>query len=170
MNNCILMAEITQAPQLRYTADTQMAVAELVVEFPAMRPEEPPSSLKVVGWGNLAQEIKETYQVGDRVILEGRLGMNTIEVTHGANPSYKEKRAELTVQRIHKLELGIHVSSNSSTPSTEVPPSSSNPSLSVSPPKNQGSTSNKGLKSPATEVMTEGGSSTFASNLDDIPF
>ena len=99
MNSCILMAEIIQDPELRYTSDTQTPIAEMVVQFPGLRAEDPPSTLKVTGWGNLAQEIQEGYHQGDRVVIEGRLGMNTIERPEG----FKEKRAEMTVQRIHRL-------------------------------------------------------------------
>jgi single-strand DNA-binding protein len=102
MNGCILMAEITQDPQLRYTSDNQTAVTEMIVQFAGLRDDEPMATLKVVGWGNLAQEIQERYHQGDRVIIEGRLGMNTIERQEG----FKEKRAELTVQRIHLLDAG----------------------------------------------------------------
>jgi single-strand DNA-binding protein len=102
MNNCILMAEITQDPQLRYTSDNQTAVAEMLVQFAGLRDDEPMATLKVVGWGNLAQEIQERYHQGDRVIIEGRLGMNSIDRQEG----FKEKRAELTVQRIHLLDAG----------------------------------------------------------------
>ena len=99
MNSCILMAEIVQDPELRYTSDTQTPIAEMVVQFPGLRAEDPPATLKVTGWGNLAQEIQDTYHQGDRVVIEGRLGMNTIERPEG----FKEKRAEMTVQRIYRL-------------------------------------------------------------------
>ena len=97
MNNCMLLAEIVKAPQLRYTSDNQTPVAEFIVQFPGLRDGDPADQLKVVGWGNLAQEIQENYQVGQRVLLEGRLGMNTVERPEG----YKEKQAEMTVQRIY---------------------------------------------------------------------
>lgn len=97
MNNCILLAEIIQDPQLRYTSDTQTPIAEMLVQFPGLRQDDPAATLKVIGWGNLAQEIQEKYHTGDRVIIEGRLGMNTLERPEG----FKEKRAELTAQRIH---------------------------------------------------------------------
>jgi len=48
MNNCILMAEIVQDPQLRYTTDN-LALAEMLVQFPGPRAEDPPATLKVVG-------------------------------------------------------------------------------------------------------------------------
>lgn len=102
MNSCILMAEIVQAPQLRYTSDN-MALAEMLIQFPGLRAEDAPATLKAVGWGNLAQEIEQNYQQGDRVIIEGRLSMNTFERSEG----FKEKRAELTVQRIHAVDKTV---------------------------------------------------------------
>ncbi|MEL6354357.1 MAG: single-stranded DNA-binding protein [Cyanobacteria bacterium J06627_28] len=99
MNNCILMAEIVEAPQLRYTADNQTPIAEFVVKFPGLREGDATGQLKIVGWGNLAQEIQERYRLGDRVLLEGRLGMNTLERPEG----FKEKRAEMTVQRVSPI-------------------------------------------------------------------
>ncbi|MEG4810260.1 single-stranded DNA-binding protein [Microcoleus sp. F8-D3] len=98
MNSCILMAEIIQQPQLRYTPDNQLQIAEMLVQFPGPKPEDPPEHLKVIGWGNFAQEIHEKYREGDRVIIEGRLSMNTIE-----RDGIKEKRAELTAQRIYSV-------------------------------------------------------------------
>ncbi|MGK7902640.1 MAG: single-stranded DNA-binding protein [Hormoscilla sp.] len=99
MNSCVLMAEIIQEPQLRYTADNQTPIAEMLVEFPGLRSEDPTGRLKVIGWGNLAKEITEHYHEGDRVVLQGRLSMNTIERPEG----FKEKRAELTVSKIYSL-------------------------------------------------------------------
>ncbi|MBE9029722.1 single-stranded DNA-binding protein [filamentous cyanobacterium LEGE 11480] len=99
MNSCIMMVQITEAPQLRYTQDNQLAIAEMKVQFAALRPEEPAAEVKAIGWGNTAQDIVNKYQVGDQVIIEGRLGMNTIERPEG----FKEKRAELTISRIFEL-------------------------------------------------------------------
>ncbi len=99
MNSCVLMAEIIQDPELRYTSENQTPIAEMVVQFAGLRPDDPPATLKVIGWGNLAQEIQANYHVGDRVVIEGRLAMNTIDRPEG----FKEKRAELTAQRLHRL-------------------------------------------------------------------
>ncbi len=95
------MAEIVQDPQLRYTADNQTQITEMLVQFPGPKDDDPPETLKVVVWGNLAQEISDRYRQGDRVVIEGRLSMNTVDRPEG----FKEKRAELTAQRIHSLEL-----------------------------------------------------------------
>ena len=99
MNHCMLMAEIIAAPQLRYTQDNQTAIAEMTVAFPGLRAEDAAQRLKVIGWGNLAQEIQEQYHTGDRVLLEGRLSINTVDRPEG----FKEKQAEMTVQRVHRL-------------------------------------------------------------------
>lgn len=115
MNSCVLMAQIIQDPELRYTSDNQTPIAQMLVQFPSVRSEDPPATLKVVGWGNLAQEIKENYGVGDLVVLEGRLSMNTIERPEG----FKEKRAELTTYRLHKVgadtEMGLQTATASPT-------------------------------------------------------
>lgn len=100
MNHCVLMAEIIRSPQLRYTPDTQVPVMEMLVQFAGLRAEDPPATLKVVAWRNLAQEVQERYQEGDQVILEGRLGMNTVQLE-----GFKEKRAEMTLQRIHPVSV-----------------------------------------------------------------
>ncbi|MBD2514825.1 single-stranded DNA-binding protein [Nostoc sp. FACHB-973] len=121
MNSCVLMAEIVNEPQLRYTADN-LGVTEMLVQFPnSQKPEDPPATLKVVGWGNLATEIQQNYHQGDRVILVGRLGMTTVERQEG----FKEKRAELTVQQIQSVGGSFNTTSFSAnvTPSfTETSP------------------------------------------------
>lgn len=93
------MAQIIQDPELRYTSDNQTPIAQMLVQFPGQRAEDPLMTLKVVGWGNFASEMKENYSIGDRVVIEGRLNMNTIDRPEG----FKEKRAELTASRIYKL-------------------------------------------------------------------
>ncbi|OCQ90439.1 single-stranded DNA-binding protein [Nostoc sp. MBR 210] len=120
MNSCILMADIIQEPQLRYTADN-LAVTEMLVQFSnSQRPEDPPATLKVVSWGNLATEVQQNYHQGDRVIIEGRLGMITFE---RRPEGFKEKRAELTVQRIHPVGKGFVTTS--SVPETYSQPTTS---------------------------------------------
>jgi single-stranded DNA-binding protein len=111
MNSCVLMADIIQEPQLRYTADN-LAVTEMLVQFSnSQRPEDPPATLKVVSWGNLATDVQQNYHQGDRVIIEGRLGMVTFE---RRPEGFKEKRAELTIQRIHPVGKGLLTTSSAS--------------------------------------------------------
>ncbi|KAF3886867.1 MULTISPECIES: single-stranded DNA-binding protein [Nostocales] len=116
MNLCFLMVEIIQEPQLRHTPDG-LELTEMVVQFPGLRAEDPPATLRAVGWGNLAKDIHQNYHQGDRVLLEGRLSMNTVPHQEG----YKEKRAEFTVQKIHSLGTGFDTSSLPSTSRTSSP-------------------------------------------------
>lgn len=173
MNSCILMAEIVQNPQLRYTSDN-LQLAEMLVQFPGVRAEDPPATLKVVGWGNLAQEIEQNYHQGDRVIIEGRLSMNTFERSEG----FKEKRAELTVQRIHAVDKTVNTSARSST-NTAPPaaPTSEKAPKKATPPEPVGASRTSADKS-ANRVDVIADFATYepstppseAQDIDDIPF
>jgi single-strand DNA-binding protein len=148
MNNCLLMAEIVQSPQLRYTSDNQTPVAEFVVQFPGLREGDPSSQMKVVGWGNLAQDIQAQYQAGQRVMLEGRLAMNVVERPEG----FKEKQVEMTVSRIYNVgDLGTMPMA----PPAAVPTPSATPSPAASRPP---------AAAPAAAPPTE------PASYDDIPF
>lgn len=164
MNNFVLMAEIVQNPQLRYTPDTQVAVAEMVVEFPGIREEDPPAQIKVLGWGNLAQEIQEKYHQGDRVIVEGRLNINTFDRPEG----FKEKRAELTAQKIHLMGAGATLSTSAVTPAATTP--TATPATSATPAaKTTRPPAAKPAAAPAkTPVATPAAPDPV--DYDDIPF
>ena len=99
MNHCLLEVDVLEAPQVRYTQDNQTPVAEMAVRLDGLRPDEPPGQLKVVGWGNLAQDMHNRVQVGQRLLIEGRLRINTVTRQDGI----KEKRAEFTLSRLHPL-------------------------------------------------------------------
>ena len=99
VNHCLLEVEVLEAPQVRYTQDNQTPVAELLARFDGLRAEDPPGQIKVVGWGNLATDLQNRVQVGQRWVLEGRLRMNTVTRQDGV----KEKRAELTLARLHPV-------------------------------------------------------------------
>ncbi len=118
MNNCVLMAEIVKAPELRYMQDGQTAIAEMTVQFPALRAEDPMEMLKVVGWGNLAQQIQEQFHQGDQVVLEGRLSMVLTDRPEG----FKEKHAELTVARVHRVQTDLNAPRIASTPAAATQP------------------------------------------------
>ncbi|OLP17918.1 single-stranded DNA-binding protein [Leptolyngbya sp. 'hensonii'] len=160
MNSCVLMAEIVSEPQLRYTSDNQVPIAEIQVEFPGFRPEDPPARLKVVGWGNLAQEIQDRYHQGDRVIIEGRLSIVTIERPEG----FKEKRAELTAQKIHPLgaDAGTYTVAAAS---AEMP----DPAAETTP-KPKASVVSESKARPAVKKSAAPVVSASEANYDDIPF
>jgi single-strand DNA-binding protein len=128
------MAEIIKNPELRYTADNQMAVTDMFVQFaPPLggRPDDQQPTIEVVGWGNLATEIKENYKQGDKVTIEGRLEMNTIE-----RDGYKEKRARLVASRIYHMSTvdapapAVTSKSPVAAAPASKPPSNSSPSAS----------------------------------------
>ncbi len=124
MNHCLLEVEVLEAPQVRYTQDNQTPVAEMAVQIDGLRPDDPPGQLKVVGWGNLAQELQNRVQVGQRLMLEGRLRMNTVTRQDGV----KEKRAEFTLARLHPLGVGasgMPASTPSPTSATTTAPAAS---------------------------------------------
>jgi single-strand DNA-binding protein len=98
----LLEVEVLEAPQIRYTQDNQTPVAEMAVRFDGLRPDDPPGQIRVVGWGSLAQDLQNRVQVGQRLVLEGRLRMNTVSRPDGV----KEKRAEFTLSRLHPSGAG----------------------------------------------------------------
>jgi single-strand DNA-binding protein len=103
VNHCLLEVDVLEAPQVRYTQDNQTPVAEMMVQIEGLRPDDPPGQLKVVGWGNLAQDLQNRVQPGQRLVLEGRLRMSTVSRQDGV----KEKRAELTLARLHPLGTAL---------------------------------------------------------------
>lgn len=100
MNSCILMVELVNDPQLRYTADAQIPIAEMQVQFTNVGKDSRQAILKAIAWRDLGQEVSQKYRAGDRLIIEGRLSMNVIERREG----FKEKRAELTASKIYGLD------------------------------------------------------------------
>lgn len=100
MNHCLLEVEVLDEPKVRYAPDNQLPIAEMTVRFDGLRPEDPPSQLRVVGFGNLAQDLQNRVQVGQRLVVEGRLRMNTITRPDGT----REKKLEFTLARLHPLD------------------------------------------------------------------
>jgi len=110
MNHCMLEVLVKKAPTVRFTQDNKTPLAEIEVEFDSLRADAPPCSLKVVGWGKLAEELQNTIKVNSKLVIEGRLRMNTVPRQDGT----KEKRAEFTLSRIHPFSSNRDVSSMSS--------------------------------------------------------
>ncbi|MBD2100710.1 single-stranded DNA-binding protein [Leptolyngbya sp. FACHB-261] len=170
MNHCVLLAEVLSDPELRYTPDNQTPIATFSVEFAGLRPDDPVSRVRVVGWGNLAQEVVEKYHKGDRLLIEGRLGMNTVE-----REGFKEKRAELTAQRIFALGgQGEVLNSSASTPTPSTRTETNRAPASRSTP---GYTPAPELETPAPKAQPAAVRRTKVAppppiepDLDDIPF
>ena len=99
MNHCLIQGVINSAPQMRYTKENQTPIAEMIVNFKGLRNEDPIRELKVLGWGNIAQEMIDELKEGQNIVLEGRLRMNSVTRKDGT----KEKQPELTASKIHHI-------------------------------------------------------------------
>ena len=154
MNHCVLEVDVLQAPTLRYTQDNQTPIAEMDVGFDALRPDDPRGQLKVVGWGNLAQDLQNRVQVGQRLVIEGRLRMNTVPRQDGT----KEKRAEFTLSRLHAVgETPTGMQATPSEPQAQQASQPVTPRPAASQP-------------PAAEPAAQWNSSPLVPDTDDIPF
>ena len=145
MNHCMLEVLVKKAPTVRFTQDNKTPLAEIEAEFDSLRADDPPSTIKVVGWGKLAEELQSTAQVNTKLVIEGRLRMNSVPRQDGT----KEKRAEFTLSKIHPL------SSNQTISST---------------PSNGGSNSTKNPTISQEEAGVTWDTSPLIPDTDDIPF
>ena len=98
---------VKKAPTVRFTQDNKTPLAEIEVEFDSLRADDPPSTIKVVGWGRLAEELQNKVQINSKLVIEGRLRMNTVPRQDGT----KEKLAEFTLSRIHPFSSNTAFSS-----------------------------------------------------------
>jgi single-stranded DNA-binding protein len=137
------------------------------VRFDALRDGDPPSELKVVGWGNLAQELQNRVQVGQRLLIEGRLRMNTVPRGDGM----KEKRAEFTLARLHPIGASTTSSStaNSSTASS-TPQGSQPPSGSARPERPTPIAAPAATPKPSEPEPASWNAAPLVPDTDDIPF
>ena len=99
MNHCLIQAVISRAPQMRYTKENQTPIAEMIVNFKGLRTEDPNRELKIVGWGNIAENMVNELTEGQNIVIEGRLRMNSVNRKDGT----KEKQPELTASKIHQI-------------------------------------------------------------------
>ena len=136
---------VKKAPTVRFTQDNKTPLAEVEVEFDSLRADDPPSSIKVVGWGKLAEELQNTIQVNSKLVIEGRLRMNTVPRQDGT----KEKKAQFTLSRIHPFSSNTAVSSI---------PSNTQSNLNT---ESENSSNNEGVKWDSSPLVPD---------TDDIPF
>ena len=155
MNHCLLEVKVKQTPTIRYTQDNQTAVAEMEVSFEGLRPDDKEGSLKVIGWGNLAQELQNNVQIGQRLILEGRLRMNTVPRQDGT----KEKKAEFTLSKYHSVSK----STNQDIQSSVSPQKSNNAPI-------EQHSKNTSKESNSSEDVVNWDSSPLIPDTDEIPF
>ena len=136
---------VKKAPTVRFTQDNKTPLAEIEAEFDSLRADAPPSIIKVIGWGKLAEELQNTVQVNSKLVIEGRLRMNSVPRQDGT----KEKRAEFTLSRIHPFSTNTNVSSIPPQPHSNKNTDSAN------------SLNNEGVKWDSSPLIPD---------TDDIPF
>ena len=136
---------VKKAPTVRFTQDNKTPLAEVEVEFDSLRADDPPYGIKVVGWGKLAEELQNTVQVNSKLVIEGRLRMNTIPRKDGT----KEKQAEFTLSRIHPFSSKTAIASIPSQNQSNLEKDSAN------------SSNNEGLRWDSSPLVPD---------TDDIPF
>ena len=136
---------VKKAPTVRFTQDNKTPLAEIEAEFESLRSDDPPSTIKVIGWGKLAEELQNTVQVNSKLVIEGRLRMNSVPRQDGT----KEKRAEFTLSRIHPFSTKTDVSSI---------PSQTQSNLKTNSPS---SSNNEGVTWDSSPLIPD---------TDDIPF
>ena len=141
MNHCLIQAVINSAPQMRFTKENQTPIAEMNVNFKGLRSEDPTRELKILGWGNIAQEMVDELKEGQNIVIEGRLKMNSITRKDGT----KEKQPELTASKIHQINPVEHTKSSQE--------------------ENNGSFNKK-----ETDKKTSWDSSPLVPEVDEIPF
>ena len=83
MNHCLIQAVISIAPQMRYTKENQTPIAEMIVNFKGLRSEDPTRDLKIIGWGNIAQEMVDELKEGQNIIIEG---LSLIHISEPTRP------------------------------------------------------------------------------------
>ena len=136
---------VKKAPTVRFTQDNKTPLAEIEAEFDSLRADAPPSTIKVIGWGKLAEELQNTVQVNTKLVIEGRLRMNSVPRQDGT----KEKRAEFTLSRIHPFSNNNPILSIPSKPQSNQPSDS------------KASLNNEGVKWDSSPLIPD---------TDDIPF
>ena len=159
MNHCVLEVQVKKAPTIRYTQDNKTPIAEMEVSFEGLRTDDSPGEIKVVGWGNMAQELQNQVQAGQKLVLEGRLRMNTVPRQDGT----KEKRAELTLSKLHPLSERIEETSNRN---GSVYPNNSSSTTTGSTQPSRTSNSNE----ESLEEAVNWNSSPLIPDTDEIPF
>jgi single-strand DNA-binding protein len=126
MNVIALLGNLQSEPELRFTQDG-LARMSMMLSFAAERPDEADYQIRVVAFGNLAEETHKNFHHGDSVAVEGRLQAETRTRPDGM----KEKVTEVIARKIHGTGAGV--SFPSQTAASEKPPTAAAPVASRPP-------------------------------------
>lgn len=113
MNTIVLQGLLQSAPELRSSQDGLLRTSAILI-FPAAKPEEPEHRIRVICFGELAEQVHQSFHQGDAVIAEGRLQVESRPRPDGT----KERTIELIARHIHSLGSPKLVSTNTVVEST----------------------------------------------------
>lgn len=151
MNVIALLGNLQSEPELRKTQDG-LARMSMMLSFAAERPDEADYQIRVVAFGNLAEETHKNFHHGDSVAVEGRLQAETRTRPDGM----KEKVTEVIARKIHGTGTRSGASFSSQAAISEKPPTAA--TASSRPPATAAS-----RPPAAARPLVE-------SDMDDIPF
>jgi len=159
-----LSGQVVSQPEKRFTPNnTAVVTLELSVDASSQDrgQRSEPFSMKVTCWNRLAEAVAEQLSVGDNVLVEGRLMMQSVQSPEGV----AKKLFEIEANTIHKLPGGVQTitieggfSSNST---ASIPRTANNPATTEQPTYAPVTAGVAAPTSPLSEdLLTE----------DDIPF
>jgi single-strand DNA-binding protein len=104
MNIIALAGTLQSEPELRYTQDG-LARISVMLNFASEREEEGDYKIRVIAFGNLAEEVHQNYHHGDTVFVEGRLQIEKRSKPSATTREEMEKKetvAELIARKFHR--------------------------------------------------------------------
>ncbi|MBE7708657.1 MAG: single-stranded DNA-binding protein [Cyanobacteria bacterium SIG27] len=106
-----ITGSVVKAPEKRFTQN-DMAIAGFTINFdPANE-----GLLRVVAFGQLAETVSSTINIGDMVAVEGKLQVNSYKLPNG-----KDKKVfEVQANSVEKMSGGAAVSQNPSSSSENI--------------------------------------------------
>ncbi len=107
MNTTTLTGNLTRDPELRYTPSGQAVASISIAETPRRRNAQTgqwedgqTSYYEATVWGPAAENVSESLQKGDRVIVAGRLVERSFTATRGEPEGDTIRRHEAVVDEI----------------------------------------------------------------------
>lgn len=94
---------VTKAPEKRFTQN-DMAITDFTINFDSNNE----SLLRVVAFGQLADNIASTVSQGDSVAVEGKLQVNTYKLPNGKD----KKIFEINANSVEKMSANANVSNS----------------------------------------------------------
>lgn len=83
MNNVFIIGRLTKDVEVRYQADTQMAIGRFSVAVDRKQKEKSADFIPVVAFGNLAELCEKYVGKGNKVAVRGRMRSNSYQNKEG---------------------------------------------------------------------------------------